>query len=310
MWVYSIRRIAYIVPIVLGVALVLFVIFNMIGLDPVYQLLPKHATAQQVTELRHELGLDRPLPQQFVFFLKQIVTFDFGRSYSTHQKISSMLMDGAGPSLSLMAPAFFSLTLIAIVVSLFVAYFRGRWIDKVAVILCVSGMSVSILAYIIAFQYFFAFKLGWFPISGYSPGFAGISYIMLPVIIYITVGLGYDVRVNRTFILDEINQDYVRTARAKGVSESVIMFKHVLKNSMIPIITQLVIAIPFLFLGSLLLENFFGIPGLGSMAVDAINNNDFPVIKAIAILGSILFVFGQLLSDLLYAWVDPRVKLG
>ena len=273
-------------------------------------MLPKHATVKQVAELQHELGLDRPLVDQFIFFLKQIVTFDFGRSYATKQTISSMIFAGIVPSLTLMIPAFISAFLISITLALIVAFLRGTLFDRAIVVFCVMGMSISIIAYIIALQYFLAYFLGWFPISGYASGLGMIQYVLLPGIIYVVVGLGADVRFYRTIILEEINQDYVKTARAKGVSEPVILFKHVLKNSMIPIITELVIMLPFLFLGSLLLENFFGIPGLGSMAVNAIFNNDYPVIKAMTIIGAILYMIGQLASDILYSLVDPRVRLG
>jgi peptide/nickel transport system permease protein len=191
-----------------------------------------------------------------------------------------------------------------------VAYFRGGWIDRIVVVLCVIGMSVSILAYILFGQYVFAYKLGWFPILGYESDWGQrFYYVALPAIIWVTVGLGYDVRFYRTAILEEVGQDYVRTARAKGLKETRVVFKHVLKNSMVPILTNVVIEIPQLILGSLLLERFFGIPGVGSLTIDALNNSDFPVIRAMTILGALLFIFGNLLTDVMYVLVDPRVSL-
>ena len=182
--------------------------------------------------------------------------------------------------------------------------------DKVTVILCVFGMSVSMLAYILFGQYFFAYKIGWFPISGYESTWPErLQYVAMPMIIFIVVSLGYDVRFYRTAILEETNQDYVRTARAKGLSEPRILFKHVLKNSMIPILTNIVIEIPLLILGAFLLESFFGIPGLGSITIDAVHNSDFPVIKAMTTLGAMLFIIGNLMTDVMYTLVDPRVSL-
>jgi peptide/nickel transport system permease protein len=221
-----------------------------------------------------------------------------------------MILDGIGPSLSLMIPAFFLTTILAIGIALLVAYFRGRWIDKIGIVACVFGMSVSMLAYILFGQYFFAFKMGWFPISGYETTWPErLQYILMPMIIFVIVSLGYDVRFYRTAILEETNQDYVRTARAKGLSEPRIFFKHVLKNSMIPILTNVVIEIPLLILGAFLLEGFFGIPGLGSITIDAVHNSDFPVIKAMTTLVAILYILGNLATDILYTLVDPRVSL-
>ena len=310
MFVYLTRKLIGIVPIIFGVALVIFVLFNMVGGDPTYQMVGKHANAQQIAELRHEYGFDLPKPVQFAQYLKQIVTFDYGRSYATKQQISEMIWNGVGPSLTLAIPAFLLTTLIAITMGLLVAYFRGKWIDKVVVVLCVFGMSLPMLAYILFGQYFLAYKMGWFPISGFEMGWPDrFQYVMMPIIIWVVVSLGYDVRFFRTALLEETTQDYVRTARAKGLSEPRVFFKHVLKNSMVPIVTNIVIEIPLLILGSFLLESFFGIPGLGSITIDAIHNSDFPVIKAMTTLQSLLFIFGNLATDVIYTLVDPRVKM-
>jgi peptide/nickel transport system permease protein len=199
---------------------------------------------------------------------------------------------------------------LGIILSLVVAYYRGKGIDLFIRFMCIAGMSISAVAYILFFQWFFAFKLGWFEISGYESSFPDmVAYIALPGIIWIVLSLGPDVRFFRTIILDEIYQDYVRTARAKGLAEIPVLLKHVLRNAMIPIITYVVIQIPFLILGALLLESFFSIPGLGGITLNALNSSDFPVIKAMAVLSSVAYILFSLLTDVLYTFADPRVKL-
>lgn len=307
---YIIRRALYAIPIIFGVALITFIVFHVAGGDPILQLAGKHATQEEITALRQEYGLDLSLPEQFIRYLKQIVTLDFERSFQTKQTIGKMLADGAGVSLSLALPAALITELLGVILAMFAAALRGKFVDRLLVIATVFGMSVSFLAYILFGQYFLAFKLDLFPISGFEPAFPErIQYLMLPWIIYVLAFVGINVRFFRTVFLEELNKDYVRTAVAKGASQTRVLFVHVLRNAMIPIITRVVIEIPFLFLGSLLLENFFGIPGLGSMAVNAINNADWPVIKAIVFLGAILYIFGNLISDILYAKADPRVVL-
>lgn len=309
MLAYILRKILGAVPTLVGVALIVFILFNVVGGDPTYQMLGRHASAKQILELRHELGLDQPKYIQFLEFLKQIVTFDFGRSYATKQQISQMILNGIGPSLSLMIPAFFITTVLSVGIGLLVAYFRGKWIDRLVVVACVFGMSIPMLAYILFGQYFLAFQFGWFPISGYESSWPdALTYISLPMLIFVAVSLGYDVRFYRTAILEEAGQDYVRTARAKGLSEPRVFLKHVLKNSMVPILTNIVIEIPLLILGAFLLESFFGIPGLGSITIDAVHNSDFPVIKAMTILVAALYILGNLATDIMYTWVDPRVS--
>ncbi len=309
MLIYLIRKLLGVIPIIFGVALVIFVLFNLVGGDPVYQMAGNHATAKQIAELRHEYGLDRPMYIQFLDYLKQIVTFDYGRSYSTKQEITSMILQGIGPSLTLAIPAFLLTTIMAVFLGLLVAYYRGRLLDRTIVVLCVFGMSLPMLAYILFGQYIFAYKFGWFPVSGFEFGWPDrFEYVGLPVLIWVLVSLGYQVRFFRTAVLEETGQDYVRTARAKGLNEKKVFLKHVLKNSMVPIVTNVVIEIPLLILGSFLLESFFGIPGLGSMTIDALHNSDFPVIKAMTTLQSLLFIFGNLLTDVVYTIVDPRVS--
>jgi peptide/nickel transport system permease protein len=310
MFSYILRRLLSTIPTLFGVTIIIFVLFNMVGGDPAVLMVGKHATPTQIAEIRHEYGLDKPAYAQYGDYLKQVVTFDYGRSYATKQKINTMITDGIVPSLALAIPSFAITTILSIMIGLLVAYFRGKWIDKLGVVLCVFGMSVPILAYILFGQYFFAYKLGWFEISGYDSSLDGwFRYIALPSLIWIIVSLGYDVRFYRTAVLEEANQDYVRTARAKGLSEPRTFLKHVLKNSMGPIITNVVVEIPLLVTGAFLLEGFFGIPGLGGITISALHNSDFPVIKAMTTLQSILFIGGNLLTDVLYTVVDPRVSL-
>jgi len=307
---YIVRRLIYVIPVLLGVSLIIFVLFNLVSGDPTAVLLGKNATAKQMHELREQLGLNKSLFFQYLDIVKSAFSLDFGRSWSTKQEIIQMIKQGAYPSLCLSIPAFTISTIVSLLISLFVAFYRGKGIDLFIRFLCIAGMSISALAYILFFQWFFAFKLGWFEISGFEYGFPDfIPYIALPAIIWILLSMGPDVRFFRTVILDEIYQDYVRTARSKGVSELTIIFKHVLRNALIPIITYVVIQLPFLILGALLLESFFSIPGLGGMTLNALNSSDFPVIKAMAILSSIFYIVFGLISDILYTFADPRVKL-
>jgi peptide/nickel transport system permease protein len=307
---YVIRRLLYMIPVLLGVSLVIFVLFNLIGGDPTAVLLGKNANARAMAELREQLGLNKPLFMQYLDVVKSAFTFDFGHSWATKQEIMYMIKQGAYPSLCLTIPAFIISTVLSLIISLVVAYYRGKGIDLFIRFLCIAGMSVSALTYILGFQWLFAFELGWFEISGFEYGFPDfVPYVALPIIIWILLSLGPDVRFFRTVILDEIYQDYVRTARAKGLSEITILLKHVLRNAMIPIITYTVIQIPFLILGALLLESFFGIPGLGGITLNALNSSDFPVIKAMAILSSVVYIIFSLISDILSTFADPRVKL-
>lgn len=298
------------IPVVLGVSFIIFLLFNVVVGDPAPMLLGKHATARQIYELREQLGLNKSFFAQYLDIVKSAFTFDFGRSWSTRQEISEMIKQGALPSLALTVPAFTISTILSLFIALFVAFYRGKGIDLFVRFVCIAGMSISSVAYILFFQWFFAFKLGWFEISGFETTFPEIlSYVTLPGIIWIVLSLGSDVRFFRTVILDEIYQDYVRTARAKGLSESRILLKHVLRNSMIPIITHVIIEIPFLILGALLLESFFSIPGLGGIILNALNSSDFPVIKAMSVLSSVVYILFSLVSDVLYTFADPRVRL-
>lgn len=307
---YIIRRLLYLIPVLLGVSFIIFLLFNLVSGDPTAVLLGKNATAKQMADLREQLGLNKPLFDQYLDVVRSAFTFDFGHSWATKQEIKQMIIQGAYPSLCLSIPAFIIATVMSLLISLVVAFYRGKGIDVTVRVLCIAGQSISALAYILFFQYFFAYKMGWFEISGFEYGFPDfVPFIALPAIIFILLSLGPDVRFFRTVILDEIYQDYVRTARAKGLSEVVVLLKHVLRNAMIPIITYVVIQIPTLILGALLLENFFSIPGLGGITLNALNSSDFPVIKAMAILSSVLYIILSLVTDIIYTIVDPRVKL-
>lgn len=307
---YIFRRLLYIIPVLLGVCLIIFVLFNLVAPDPAYTLLGKHATPKQIAELHHELGMDKPYVIQYLDTVKTAFTFDFGYSWTSKQNIWEMIKLGAGPSVSITGPIFIISNLVAISLALLVAFYRGKFIDKFILILSIAGMSIPSLAVVLFGQWFFAYKLGFFEISGYEAGFpAFVPYVILPVILYVFISFGADTRFYRTVILDEVYQDYVRTARSKGVSEMKVMFKHVLKNSMIPILTQIILQIPSLILGLLFAESFFSIPGLGAMTINAINNSDFPVIKAMTILSAVGFIVFGVITDVLYTVVDPRMKL-
>jgi peptide/nickel transport system permease protein len=306
---YIIRRLLYMIPILFGITLITFLLFHVVGGDPTYQMVGKHATPQLIADLRKELGLDQPLWKQFLHYQWQILTLDFGRSYQTKQEIWTMMANTAPVSFVTAFPAFIISLVLALSLSLFLAFLRGTWVDRTVIVVCVLLISIPSLAYILFGQYYLAFKWELFPISGFEWGHTTLYYIALPTIIFISLTLGGDLRFYRTVMLDEISQDYIRTARAKGLSENKIMFKHVLKNAMIPVITSVVISIPFLIAGTILIESFFAIPGMGSMLIDAFNNSDFPVIKAQVVVFSMLYMIFNLITDILYSLVDPRITL-
>jgi peptide/nickel transport system permease protein len=251
-------------------------------------------------------ALPHPWDSQLYYYLAHLVRLDFGESVSTHQKVSRLLLDGLGPSLALAIPIFLISLTVSVALALLCAYTRDRWPDRVIVVTAVALMSINYLVWIVLGQYGPAYRWGWFPIWG----FESWRNLVLPVWIGVLSGLGTHVRFYRTVMLDEIHRDYVRTAFAKGLNERQVLFGHVLKNAAVPIITNAVMAIPFLYTGNLLLESFFGIPGLGGISVNAINSSDFDVIRAVVLIGAVLYVTANLVADLCYAWVDPRVRLG
>ncbi len=332
MTAYIIRRLLYMIPIVVGVLLITFVLFTVIGGDISQQIAGKNADAETVAEIRAEYGFDKPYfkvemapvresfkedgfkagmksffeGSQFLRHFKNAVTFNFGRAMD-RQKISEKILQGVGPSLSLTVPMFIASLIITISLALAVAFLRGTAWDFGTVVLCVILMSVPYLSFIIFGQYIFAYKLDLFPIY-YNPTEPMSFSVILPILIGIVASLGPGLRFYRTVMLDEIRSDYVRTAFAKGLTARVVLFKHVLKNAMIPIVTNVVMSLPRLVLGSLLLERFFGIPGLGYLMVESIAGRDFFVLNAMTFMMALLIVIFTLLTDICYAWVDPRVK--
>jgi peptide/nickel transport system permease protein len=299
------------IPTLLGVILLVFILFNWVGGDPAYVLAGKISSAEQIENIRRQLGVDQPFYVQLWIFVKQVLTADFGASWSTNEAVSHIMATRLGPSLTVLIPLLIISTLVAIGLALAVAYVRGSLTDRAVMIVCTVGLSVSILVYIIVFQYVFAYKLGWFPVQGWGDGFWHnlIVYASLPIIILLVVSVAPDLRLFRTFVLDEINQDYVRTARAKGVSENRIMWVHVLRNASIPIITHVMAQLPGLLIGAFLVERFFSIPGIGREVILAVERSDFPVIKAITVYVAVATMVVNLLTDLMYKAVDPRVQL-
>ena len=311
MTAYIIRRVWQMIPTLLGVILLVFILFNWVGGDPAYVLAGKISSAEQIENIRRQLGVDQPFYVQLWIFIKQVLTANFGASWSTNEAVSHIMATRLGPSLTVLVPLLIISTLVAIGLALAVAYVRGSLTDRAVMIVCTVGLSVSILVYIIVFQYVFAYKLGWFPVQGWGDGFWHnlIVYASLPIIILLVVSVAPDLRLFRTFVLDEINQDYVRTARAKGVSENRIMWVHVLRNASIPIITHVMSQLPGLLIGAFLVERFFSIPGIGREVILAVERSDFPVIKAITVYVAVATMIVNLLTDLLYKAVDPRVQL-
>ncbi len=295
-----------------GVTLATFLIFNVVGGDPALQLAGKNASAEQIESLRLELGLNQSLPVQYLEFIKQVAFLDWGESWHTQQNINAMIVSGIGPSLSLTLPAFlisFFLSLLVALISTSIQSSHAAW-DRGITIFCLALMSISFLVYIISFQYFLGFQWGWFPINGWDTSWTERwAFLVLPWIISSIVSLGPNVLIFRSVLTDELSNDYVRTAEAKGLNRFQLYTKHILKNAVIPIMTVVTMQIPFLVTGSLLLEAFFGIPGVGGLLIQSIQNSDFPVIKALTVLGSLLYLFFNLMADVLYTFFDPRVEL-
>jgi len=273
------------IPTLLGVLLLVFFLFNWVGGDPAYILAGKISNPEQIENIRRQLGVDQPLYVQIWIFVKQVVTGDFGVSWATNEKVSSIFATRLGPSLTVLVPLLVVDTLLAVGAAMLVAYVRGSLTDRIVMISCTVGQSISILVYIIVFQYVLAYQLGWFPVQGWGNSFAEnlFKFSLLPIIVGVIVSLAPDTRLYRTFLLDEINQDYVRTARAKGLSETRVMWVHVLRNAAIPIITNVMIQLPGLLAGAFLIERFFSIPGIGREVILAVERSDFPVIKAVTI---------------------------
>lgn len=307
---YLLRRVLYAVPILLGVTIVTFLLFY-VFVSPegmARRQLGKNPTPAQVKGWLGQHGYDRPLAVQFGTNMEELMLFRFGRSDVDDELIATKIRRGAGPSAQIASLILLGGLLASVAGALAVAYYRGTYVDYAATFLCVLLMSVVYMIWIVAGQYLFGKVLKLSPLTGYRAGPMSWQFVLLPVLIGIVQGLGQSIRFYRTIMLEEISQDYVRTARAKGVGERAILFRHVLKNALVPIITSTVLGIPFVILGNLLLESFFGIPGLGGITIDAINSQDFAVVRVMVFLGAVLYIAGAILTDICYALVDPRVR--
>jgi len=322
---YIIRRIFYAIPILIGVNLITFVLFFVVNTPDDMarmQLGIKYVTPEAIEKWKAERGYDKPLLfnqevekldklTNTVFFEKSasMFIFDFGKADDGRdiaQEIKSRML----PSLAIALPVFVLGLIVYITFALLMVFFRATYIDFLGVVLCVALMSISSLFYIIVGQFLISKLWHWVPISGYETGLDAAKFLFLPVIIGVISSAGSNIRWYRTIFLEEMNKEYVRTARAKGLSERIVLFRHVLGNALIPILTGAVVVVPLLFLGSLLVESFFGIPGLGSYTIDAINSQDFAIVRAMVFLGSLLYIVGLVLTDISYTLVDPRIRLA
>ena len=302
---YAFKRLLEMIPTTLGILLLTFVLFNVIGTSPAETVLGKNATAESIAEFNHRWGYDQPLHRQFVRYIVDLAHLDFGYSHENARPVAEVLEDGVLPSLELTVPILVGGVIVALLFGLIAAACRARAADRAILFFSTVLMSVNYVVWVILGQYFFSFRLALFPVWG----FESAAYLLLPVAIGIFSGLGPDVRFFRTAVLDEIHKPYVLTARAKGLSAAAVLFRHVLPNALIPIVTYVSLSIPYLFTGSLLLESFFGIPGLGSVSINAIHSGDMAVVRAVVTLGALLYQCVNLAADLLYSALDPRLRL-
>jgi peptide/nickel transport system permease protein len=308
---YLIRRIWQMIPTLGGVVLLVFFLFKYFGGDPAEVVAGLAATPEQIASIRAQMGLDLPVSEQLWLFVKKIVTFEWGQSWATNEPIANLFASRLPATLTITIPILLLDVVLAICAGIGVAYVRGTMTDKMVMVITTVALSISFLVYIVVGQYVFGFQLGWAPVQGWSNSVWKnlTTYAPLPVLLAVMVNLAPQTRLYRTFFLDEIGQDYVRTARAKGVGEHTIMFKHVLRNALIPILTNVATGLPSIFVGSFLIEIFFSIPGLGREVITAVNRSDYPVIQAITIYLATLTMVINLTTDVLYKLVDPRVAL-
>ncbi len=311
MTAYLIRRLWQMIPTLAGVVLLVFFLFKYFGGDPAEVLGGLNASPEQILAIRQTLGLDEPVWYQLWIFVKQIVTFDWGKSWATNEAVSNLFATRLPATLTVMVPILVLDVLLALPIAMWVAYRRGSLTDRAIMVATTVALSISFLVYVIIGQYIFGFQLGWFPVQGWSDSVWKnlIVYAPLPVLLAVMVGIAPQTRLYRSFFLDELGQDYVRTARAKGMTEGVVLFRHVLRNAMIPILTNIGLQLPGIFVGSFLIEVFFSIPGLGREVLLAVNRSDFPVIQAVTIYLAVLTMVINLLTDIAYKLVDPRVVL-
>jgi peptide/nickel transport system permease protein len=308
---YLLRRLGQMIPTLLGVVLLVFFLFKYFGSDPAVILGGLNASPETIESIREQLGLNKSVIEQLWIFIKQIVTFDWGKSWATNESVAHLFASRMPATLTVTVPILVLEVLLAIPFALAVAYVRGSLTDRAVMILTTVAVSISLLVYVILAQYLFAFRLGWFPVQGWTDSVWKnlTTYAPLPILVVVMVAMAPQIRLYRSFFLDEIGHDYVRTARAKGMTESTVLFKHVLRNAMIPILTNVSVALPSVFVGSFLIEVFFSIPGLGREILLAVNRGDYPVIQAFSIYLAFLTMLVNLITDLLYKLVDPRVVL-
>jgi peptide/nickel transport system permease protein len=308
---YTLRRLWQSIPTLGGVVLLVFFLFNWVGGDPAYLLAGKISNPAMIENIRRQLGVDQAYTVQLWIFVKQILGADFGASWATNEPVSAIFRTRLGPSLTVLVPLLLVSTLLGMAGAMLVAYLRGSLTDRAVMIACTLGQSISILVYILVFQYLLAYRLGWFPVQGWGTTFGEnlLRYSALAIIVGVVVSLAPDIRLYRSFFLDEIGQDYVRTARAKGMSETRVLWVHVLRNAAIPIVTNVLLQLPGLLAGAFLIERFFGIPGIGREVILAVERSDFPVIKAVTVYVAIATIVVNLVADLLYRAIDPRVQL-
>ncbi|MFN9807217.1 MAG: ABC transporter permease [Betaproteobacteria bacterium] len=311
MGAYILRRLWQMVPTLIGVILLVFFLFKFFGGDPAEILGGLLATPEQIEAIRQQLGLNDPWYVQLWIFVKSIFTFNWGNSWATSEAVSNIFKTRLPATLTVMVPILILEVVLGIIAAMAVAYVRGSLTDRAVMIITTIALSISFLVYIIVGQWLFGFYLGWFPVQGWSDRFVTnlTYYALLPILLATLVSLAPQTRLYRSFFLDEIGQDYVRTARAKGVSENRILFKHVLRNAMIPVLTNVAVQLPGIFVGSFLIETFFSIPGLGREVLLAVNRSDYPVIQAVTVYLAVLTMVINLIADLLYKAVDPRVVL-
>ena len=311
MLAYIVRRVLYAIPILVGVNLITFLLFFVVNTPDDMarmQLGTKRVTPEAIEKWKVDHGYDKPMTTIFYEKSVKLFVFDFGAA-EDGRDIANEIATRMWPSLALAIPVFLAGLAVNITFAMLMAFFRASYLDFWGVVLCVAMMSISALFYIIGGQYVASKVWHLVPISGYDGGFDALKFLVLPALIGVVAGIGSGGRWYRTLFVEEMSRDYVRTARAKGLAESAVLFRHVLKNAMIPILTGAVVVIPLLFMGSLLSESFFGIPGLGSYTIDAIQAQDFAVVRSMVFIGSVLYIAGLLLTDLSYTLVDPRIKL-
>ena len=311
---FILRKLLSGIPLILGVTFVSFLLMVYFGPDKTYELLGKNPTPEQIESVRAELGYDQPFVTRYLNYLRELTTLEFGHSFSSGERVSRILGRTIPVSLAVITPGFILGNVLGLILALVAAYHRGGWIDKAIMGASVVGMSISFLIVVIAFQIIFcsSYGLNWFPSRGWDVySFTDyLRFVTVPTMATVFVALGYNTRFYRAVIVEELGRDHVRTAKAFGTPPAQLLYRGVLKNSLIPIITRIMFSIPLVVIsGSLIIETYFGIPGVGKITYDAITQGDQPILKAVVGLTAVLFVVTLLITDILYRVVDPRVSL-